>query len=126
MSTVFLSELSDDDIEIIELNTATQNLLENPQQTTNHDVTKRLNQIQCPICFDDVAKATVTSCGHVFCLECIQQSIASSSARGQIRGKLGVGLCPLCRKKVVFKETTVLRLKVVPNSRPLAPPDLPS
>lgn len=111
----------DDDIQIIELNTATNNIL--GQDVPNQNTSKSLNQLQCPICFDDITLATVTSCGHVFCLYCIQQSISSSTARGQTGGRLGVGLCPLCRKRVNFKDTTLLRMKVaVPNT--MTPPPL--
>lgn len=123
MATVIdLSEeqISDDDIEIIELQNATQNILN--QAPPPVDSSKKLNQLQCPICFDDIVKATVTLCGHVFCLECIQQSISSSTARGQTNGKLGVGLCPLCRKRVNFKETTLLRMKLISKDMATPPP----
>lgn len=108
-----------DEVEILEFRQETQNLLNNP---SNLKIVKKLNDVECPICFDEVTNATVTSCGHIFCLECIQQSISSSSARGQTRGKRGVGLCPLCRKRVNFKDTTVLRMKI---SGKIEPPPLP-
>jgi hypothetical protein len=110
--TMSESDLDNNDVEIIELRTATENIL---SQAPAKDATKRFNQLQCPICFDDVTNATVTLCGHVFCLECILQSISSSAARGQTQGKLGVGLCPLCRKRVNFKDTTLLRMKLAPK-----------
>lgn len=106
------SEDDEDDVEIIEFKRETENLINNPVQPPHINSTKKLSNVQCPICFDDVTKATATSCGHIFCLECIQQSISSSTARGQTKGKKGVGLCPLCRKKVAFKDTVVLRMKV--------------
>ncbi|ODV64910.1 hypothetical protein HYPBUDRAFT_233937 [Hyphopichia burtonii NRRL Y-1933] len=110
-------EEDDDDtaVEILEFRNATTNLLNNPQSNNLPKVVKRLNDVECPICFDQVDNATVTSCGHIFCLDCIQQSISSSSARGQTRGKKGVGLCPLCREKVIFKNTTLLRIKTGPK-----------
>lgn len=107
-----------DEVEILEFRQETQNLLNNP---SNLKIVKKLNDVECPICFDEVTNATVTSCGHIFCLDCIQQSISSSSARGQTRGKRGVGLCPLCRKRVNFKDTTVLRIKI---SGKIEPPPL--
>lgn len=107
-----------DEVEILEFRQETQNLLNNP---SNLKIVKKLNDVECPICFDEVTNATVTSCGHIFCLDCIQQSISSSSARGQTRGKRGVGLCPLCRKRVNFKDTTVLRMKI---SGKIEPPPL--
>ena len=123
---------TDDDIEILEFRKITQDLIDNPQnQETNtnnnnddngnkvsssttaadHKTVKKLADIQCPICFDNVDVATVTSCGHVFCLECIEMSISSSHARGTVRMPRGGGLCPLCRKVVSFKDTVVLKLK---------------
>lgn len=118
---------SDDDIEILEFRKITQDLINNPQSqitnndnhgsqstpttTPDHKTVKKLADIQCPICFDNIDVATVTSCGHVFCLECIEMSISSSHARGQGRMARGRGLCPLCRKVVSFKDTIVLKLK---------------
>lgn len=115
------SDLDNTDVEIIELRTATENIL---SQAPVNNATKQFNQLQCPICFDDVTNATATLCGHVFCLECILQSISSSAARGQTQGKLGVGLCPLCRKRVNFKDTTLLRMKLAPKLN--TPPPLGS
>lgn len=106
------------DDEVVEIRRLTNELIntENP-----HHATKKLNDVQCPICFDEVTRAVATSCGHIFCLECIQQSISSSNARGQIRGKRGIGLCPLCRKRVTFKDTVVLRMK---RAKKIEPPSL--
>ncbi|RCK55139.1 E3 ubiquitin-protein ligase complex SLX5-SLX8 subunit SLX8 [Candida viswanathii] len=113
-----------DDIEEVEFRNATQQLIDNPAQADDHNTTKRLADIQCPICFDDVSKATVTSCGHVFCLECIDQSISSSHARGQVRNtQRGKGLCPLCRKEVTFKETILIRAK---KAQKTGEPELPA
>lgn len=110
------SEVSEEDDDIIEIRRETNDLINNDDH--QHHITKKLNDIQCPICFDQITRATATSCGHVFCLECIQQSISSSNARGQIRGRRGVGLCPLCRKRVTFKDTIVLRMKKSPKVEP--------
>lgn len=101
---VDLSDESDDDS--IEIINDTNDLI----STTDYKVTKKLADIECPICVDKISKATATTCGHIFCLECLQQSISSSAARGQTHKK-GVGLCPLCRKEVTFKDVTVLRMK---------------
>ncbi|KAK6200518.1 uncharacterized protein RJT21DRAFT_44452 [Scheffersomyces amazonensis] len=121
------NEDDENDLQIIEeFRKETQDLLDNPTQQPQHEITKKLTDIQCPICFDTMTEATATSCGHMFCLDCIQQSISSSHARGQANRR-GMGLCPLCRKKVSFKDTIVLRLKVstklgIPTLPPL-PPD---
>ncbi|CUM52341.1 uncharacterized protein AC631_03853 [Debaryomyces fabryi] len=118
-----LSSEDEDDVEIIAFKKETQDLIDNPIQPPHTNSTKKLSNVQCPICFDEVTNATATSCGHVFCLECIQQSIASSTARGQTKGKKGVGLCPLCRKRVTFKETMLLRMKL---AKVTGPPPIPS
>lgn len=103
------TENEDDDLEIIEFKRKTQSLISHKHEQR----AEKLNQVTCPICFDPPDFPTVTSCGHLFCLECIKQSISSSAARGQVSGSSrGSGLCPLCRKRVVFKDTVVLRLSI--------------
>lgn len=105
----------DDDVEVLEFRKQTQQLIAQlPPKTV-----KKLSEAECPICFDSIANATSTFCGHVYCLECLQRSISSSLARGQTRGRKGVGLCPMCRKPVAFKDTIVLRLK---TGRHVTPP----
>lgn len=114
-----------DDVEIIEFRKHTKDLIENPQQppSAQGHTTKKLADIQCPICFDDLTIATTTTCGHIFCLECIEQSISSSNARRQGSGRRGMGLCPLCRKSISFKDTIVLRMKVAQyGGKPELPP----
>lgn len=97
----------DDDVQMLEFHKQTQNLIEKPAPK----IVKKLSEAECPICFDSIENATTTSCGHVFCLECLQKSISASAARGQTRRARGVGLCPMCRESVLFKETIVLKLK---------------
>ncbi|ODV81470.1 uncharacterized protein CANTADRAFT_19103 [Suhomyces tanzawaensis NRRL Y-17324] len=116
-------EGDENDVEIVEFREQTKKLLDNPQNELPLHTTKKLTDIQCPICFDDITMATTTSCGHVFCLDCILQSISSSHARGQVRGRRGIGLCPLCRKSVTFKDTVLLRMKTVATAtKPELPP----
>lgn len=116
------SEEDEDDVEIIEFAKETQNLIDNPLPCQQTNTGKSLANLRCPICFDELDKATVACCGHVFCLECILQSLASSTARGQTKGAKGVGLCPLCRKKVNLKDTVVLRMKTS-NMKDIPPPE---
>ncbi|KAI3402600.2 hypothetical protein KGF56_004692 [Candida oxycetoniae] len=118
-----ISSEDDDEVEILEFRKITQDLInstdheqqpqsqQEKQSNSGHKVTKKLSDIQCPICFDIVENATTTTCGHIFCLQCIEQSISSSRARGQANMPRGKGLCPLCRKVVSFKETIILKLK---------------
>lgn len=119
-------EIDDNDVEVIEFRKQTQNLLDNPEQQPQSEtnrVSKKLADVQCPICFDDLTNATITSCGHIFCLECILQSLSSSHARGQVSGRNGTGRCPMCRKNVTFKDTIVLRMKLAHTAgMPVLPP----
>lgn len=107
----------DDDVQVLEFRKQTQQLIDQPPPK----VVKKLNEIECPVCFDRVSVATSSTCGHVFCLECLQQSISASLARGQTRGKKGVGLCPMCRKQAAFKDTVVLRLRTGDKVMPQDP-----
>ena len=64
------------------------------------DVLKDLNEQKCPICLDSIEKPTVTSCGHLFCGECINNSFNSSQGKK----------CPLCRTNLhnqVLREIKV-------------------
>lgn len=116
-------DADDDSIEILELREHTQAILDKPPPqphvsstgSSNSSIVKKLGDAQCPICFDDITCAAATSCGHVFCLECIQQGIASSQARGQVGGSRGQGLCPLCRKHIHFKDVVILRVREMPH-----------
>lgn len=116
MEVVDLSDESDGEVQLLEIRNQTNDLI----NETSHKITKKLGDIECPICFDEITNATTTSCGHIFCLECLQQSISSSTARGQTRRR-GVGLCPLCRKHVQFKNSLVLRMKI---NKKVQPPSL--
>lgn len=97
----------EDDVQMLEFHKQTQSLIDKPAPK----IVKKLSEAECPICFDSIASATTTSCGHLFCLECLQKSISASAARGQTRRAKGVGLCPMCRESVLFKDAIVLRLK---------------
>lgn len=111
-------ETEENDIEIIEVKESLKAFINNPDDLVIDNIigkktneSKKFTDLECPICFDEMKKATVTSCGHLFCLECIMSSISNSYARGQVRGRHGIGLCPICRKKVSFKDTILLKLK---------------
>lgn len=97
----------EDDVQMLEFHKQTQSLIDKPAPK----IVKKLSEAECPICFDSIVSATTTSCGHLFCLECLQKSISASAARGQTRRAKGVGLCPMCRESVLFKDAIVLRLK---------------
>lgn len=99
-------EDEEDEVQMLEFHKNTQSLIDEPAPK----VVKKLSEAECPICFDSIENATTTSCGHLFCLNCLQRSISASAARGQTRRK-GGGLCPMCRKTVLFKDTIVLKFK---------------
>eukprot|EP00160_Parvularia_atlantis_P016418 Unigene5205_Nuclearia_a/m.15965 Unigene5205_Nuclearia_a/g.15965 ORF Unigene5205_Nuclearia_a/g.15965 Unigene5205_Nuclearia_a/m.15965 type:complete len:185 (-) Unigene5205_Nuclearia_a:87-641(-) len=48
--------------------------------------------LQCAVCLDSIEKMAATTCGHVFCDECIQ-----SAVRAQHK-------CPVCRHKLSLKQ----------------------
>lgn len=104
--TVSSDEDDEDEVQMLEFHKNTQSLIDAPAPK----VVKKLSEAECPICFDSIENATTTSCGHLFCLNCLQRSISASAARGQTRRK-GGGLCPMCRKTVLFKDTIVLKFK---------------
>ncbi|XP_063546138.1 uncharacterized protein LOC134754011 [Cydia strobilella] len=87
-------------------------IIENASNVNNENAAPTVNQVQqsdtgylngsadsrpgkqlgeCPICLDNLQGGSIasTNCGHVFCLECIKQSLKS-------RGKR----CPTCRKQL--------------------------
>ncbi|SCU87145.1 LAMI_0D04918g1_1 [Lachancea mirantina] len=70
---------------------------------------RRALDYRCPICFEPPDTALVTSCGHVFCAECVFQMVNSS------RGHRKSGKCALCRKDVRLNDLrlTILRKKRV-------------
>ncbi|KIW03450.1 uncharacterized protein PV09_05220 [Verruconis gallopava] len=59
----------------------------------------RLNKLQCVICMDSFTDMTATSCGHIFCHECLISALKASEARRfmatGIHGKKSQ--CPVCR-----------------------------
>lgn len=60
-------------------------------------VLKDIDQQKCPICLDCIERPAVTSCGHLFCSECINNSFNSSQGKK----------CPLCRtmlNNTILKE----------------------
>ncbi|ODQ83238.1 hypothetical protein BABINDRAFT_27950, partial [Babjeviella inositovora NRRL Y-12698] len=91
------------DIEII--NETNTYLSENA--TNRNSTDKRFNESVCPICFDSFDQAVISSCGHLFCADCLFQSLDNSS-----QGRADRGACPLCRKLIAYKDIQYLRFKV--------------
>lgn len=116
--TVSSDEEDEDDVQMLEFKKYTQQIIDVPAPKT----VKKLSEAECPICFESIDNVTSTFCGHLFCLECLQKSISASAARGQTRRE-GGGLCPMCRKTLVFKDSVVLKLKKQTPYSPFKAPE---
>ncbi|EGX43442.1 hypothetical protein AOL_s00215g178 [Orbilia oligospora ATCC 24927] len=68
---------------------------------------RRIADFKCVICLDDPENLSATSCGHLFCNDCIKTTLRF----GRPSAKLGK--CPVCRGKVVIKEIVPLELKLI-------------
>lgn len=109
---ISLSDL-DLDIEIInETNTYLK------EHSTNRNLDKRFNQSQCPVCYDVLSPAVVTPCGHLFCAECLFQSLNHSGRLQPMRRDMGQ--CPLCRRVFAYKAVQYLVFKQAPQPPPAA------
>lgn len=116
---ISLSDL-DLDVEIInETNTYLK------EHSTNRNLDKRFNQSQCPVCYDVLSPAVVTPCGHMFCAECLFQSLDHSGRLQPMRRDMGQ--CPLCRRVFAYKAVQYLVFKKAPLvSPPAAEPAAPA
>ncbi|KAK6351144.1 SUMO-targeted ubiquitin ligase complex subunit slx8 [Orbilia javanica] len=68
---------------------------------------RRIADFKCVICLDDPENLSATTCGHLFCNDCIKTTLRF----GQPSAKFGK--CPVCRGKVVIKEIVPLELKLI-------------
>lgn len=73
----------------------------------------KLGDITCVICMENPTDLTATSCGHVFCHECLMHAIIASENRGPDHRK---GQCPVCRKMLSRTKVTATG---VPDISPL-------
>jgi hypothetical protein len=76
-----------------------------PGEPNTRSPAKKL--IKCPICLDTAStfekrnsQVVVTTCGHVFCSDCIRRSIAEQRR------------CPTCRKKLTVRQFHPLYLSL--------------
>ncbi|ORZ29773.1 SNF2 family N-terminal domain-domain-containing protein [Catenaria anguillulae PL171] len=53
---------------------------------------------ECPLCLDLVAEPTILKCFHVFCRECLLESLACMTRRGDPQS------CPMCRIPVADSD----------------------
>ncbi|KAK0772553.1 hypothetical protein LTR91_006896 [Friedmanniomyces endolithicus] len=56
----------------------------------------RISALTCIICMEPFTNATTTSCGHIYCHECLTTALKT----GERNSESGVGSCPVCRKGV--------------------------
>ena len=75
----------------------------------------------CPICMDPVLREAggVTSCGHAFCLDCINEHLQHDVAANADADGDGAARCPLCRTAV--GRADVFRWRSLPPHPLVAP-----
>ncbi|KAK5167793.1 uncharacterized protein LTR77_007492 [Saxophila tyrrhenica] len=79
-----------------ELAQTQQHQLLQTQRSESSGAPLKMGKRTCIICLDNITNATVTSCGHMFCHECLTQAIRAAEKSSE----KGVGGCPVCRKPV--------------------------
>lgn len=62
------------------------------------------DHIECSICLNDFDDARATTCGHIYCKECIEGVITGMDS--------STGPCPICRRDISLKT---LKHVVFPN-----------
>lgn len=60
----------------------------------------KIGKRTCIICMEAYKNATVTTCGHLYCHECLTQALEA----GEKNSEKGVGNCPVCRKALNRKK----------------------
>jgi len=68
------------------------------QQSGEKDNNGGPMSLECAICLGQMKGITATTCGHIFCLECIRKAIQVTKC------------CPLCKKKLTLKQIHPLYL----------------
>ena len=68
---------------------------------------------KCSICLDEMVNPASTTCGHVFCHDCIRNALKAAPAKGK--------KCPQCRKKLTLKQIHRIYLPEKPAGG--GPPD---
>lgn len=66
-----------------------------------------LTAYKCPICLEPPRNATTTVCGHLFCHECILETLKNSENMRREDApptRKVKGQCPVCRKELARKE----------------------
>ena len=104
---------------------ASQNIPSPSSHTTHEEKPQRqptkLTGMQCTICMDSPHELTATTCGHVFCRECISGWVGAPDVRGRAKN------CPACRTALTVVETgkrrgnkhTLVALEFMRRTRPV-------
>ncbi|BDD55931.1 SUMO-targeted ubiquitin ligase complex subunit slx8 [Monascus purpureus] len=69
---------------------------------------------RCPVCMDILTDATTTICGHLFCHECIINTLRFSEGQRVDSPGKGRGTCPVCRKSLTQNDTSGPKRNLVP------------
>lgn len=88
--------IEDSDVEIIEKPDSATNK-DNWVQTQHGDDE---NEVVCIICYGEVEYATVTKCGHVYCLQCLHEYVNK-----------GYKECAVCRQGLTSSLNRLMKMK---------------
>ena len=88
--------IEDSDVEIIEKPDSATNK-DNWIQTQHGD---NENEVLCIICYGEVEYATVTKCGHVYCLQCLHEYVNK-----------GYTECAVCRQGLTSSLNRLMKMK---------------
>lgn len=66
-----------------------------------------LRDIQCPVCLCEPDIVAITTCGHMYCSDCVFRALSSSS-----RATVSRGECSICRRRVPYNQVTFLEFRL--------------
>ncbi|RMD43627.1 hypothetical protein DV735_g1545, partial [Chaetothyriales sp. CBS 134920] len=97
--------------------------------STKENGRTRLTAYKCPVCMDTPVNATTTICGHLFCHQCIVETLQwSAKQRDGPGARRKCGMCPVCRKVLSIKDApgagrtlVPLELKFLTRKRKMSP-----
>ncbi|KAL9075040.1 MAG: hypothetical protein Q9157_004155 [Trypethelium eluteriae] len=110
------ADRSIEELDLVEEDTALADTLKKQRQqqvALQEDSRKptKLSKISCIICMETPTNLTATSCGHLFCYECLMQALNFSARNG---GDGRRGMCPVCRKVVSrVKKDDIIPLEIM-------------
>lgn len=85
------------------LNNTSNSTTTDSASTTNSNLkdtpkTKRLGDLECPICYDSPEYLCVIPCGHLYCRDCISKALTIKES------------CSICRKRTRLKDIVFLSI----------------